>query len=55
MVDKRRFLIGLVAGALGGALGFWLMSSYDFNLWKFSLFGAIFGIIVAWIVQFIKK
>ncbi len=55
MINKRRFLIGAIAGALGGAVSFWLVSIQNFNLWKLSLFGAIFGVAIAWIVKFIKK
>lgn len=55
MLTKRRFLIGAIVGALGGAISFELVSILNFNLWKLLLFGAIFGIIIAWIVKFIKK
>jgi len=55
IIDKRRFLIGALGGGLGGAISFWLVSAQNFNLWKLSLFGAIFGIVVAWIVKYIKK
>ncbi len=55
MIDTRRFFIGLIAGAIGGAISFWLVSLQNFNLWKLSLFGAVFGIVVAWLVQYIKK
>lgn len=55
MITKRRFLIGAIAGALGGAISHWLVTSQGFNLWKLSLFGAVFGIIIAWLVKYIKK
>ncbi|MFH1585294.1 MAG: hypothetical protein ABIB79_00820 [archaeon] len=55
MITKRRFWIGAIAGGLGGALSHWLVLSQGFNIWKLSLFGAIFGIIITWVVQFIKK
>ena len=55
MIDKRRFFIGAIGGALGGAISFWLVSIQNLNLWKLSLFGAVFGIIIAWIVKYIKK
>jgi len=55
MLTKRRFLIGAIAGAIAGAISFELVSMLNFNLWKLSLFGAIFGIIIAWMVKFIKK
>ena len=55
MIDKRRFLIGAIGGALGGAISFWLVSAQNFNLWKLAVFGAVFGIIIAGIVKYIKK
>jgi hypothetical protein len=55
IIDTRRFLIGAIGGALGGAISFWLVSAQNFNLWKLSSFGAVFGIVVAWLVKYIKK
>jgi len=55
LIKMKNWEIGAISGGLAGIVGAWLASDYDFSLFSIVLIGAVIGICVGLITNFIKR